>query len=215
LVAGRRPAGPARPGPTGSWQPQASGGTPAASSDRALDDLVLQADSWASPGPLGPARPSRFRCGARWSPLGQPSGFGPLSRPSELGPWSRRVCLHDWYPVAGPPARPVPARPAHGSPRLPAAYRRQALTELMTIWSFRPTPGRIRAPWARPGPAGSSLAPRGAGPPKCRSRRAERGSVVGERWIRGIAASRSQAKSGPRCAGQPRPSPDPCPSLRP
>jgi hypothetical protein len=64
LVAGRRPAGPARPGPTGSWQPQASGGTPAASSDRAHDDLVLQADSRPNQGPLGPARPSRFKFGA-------------------------------------------------------------------------------------------------------------------------------------------------------
>jgi hypothetical protein len=109
-----------------------------------------------------------------------------LSRPSESRPWSREVGLDDWRPDAGPPARPVPARPAHGSPRLPAAYRRQALTELMTIWSFRPTPGRVRAHWARPGPAGSGVAPRGADPPKCRFRRAGRGPVVDEGCIHGV-----------------------------
>jgi len=130
-------------------------------------------------------RPLRGHTGDRMG--GQPPGCGPLSRPSESRPWSREVGLDDWRPDAGPPARPVPARPAHGSPRLPAAYRRLALTELMAIWSFRPTPGRIRAHWARPGPAGSSVASRSADPPKCRSHRAERGSVVGEGWLREIA----------------------------
>ena len=156
------PGRASRPGPADPRLSLAPSGTPAAGSVRAYDGLVLPAATRPGPGPLGPDRPDR--------PVAAPCCWRYTSgwlRPSlgRFGPSCR-------LPSMSGSTGPGPAQLVHGSPRLPAAHQRLAQLELMTVWSLRPHPDQVRARPARPGPAGSSVAPGVAGQPKCRSRRA-------------------------------------------
>jgi len=113
---------------------------------------------------------------------------------SELRPEPRLLGLAPRFETAV--AGPGPTQPVHGGPWLPAAHQQLAQSKHRTVWSFRPPPDQIRVRPARPGPAGSSVTPGGAGQPKCRSLRAERDPVFKEGWVpqgRPLEAVRSRA----------------------